>query len=101
MCVCVNFNIHLFHLHFSGDSSDCQNVRGSTLRELSKFLLANDPDDGFCGLQRVCTPEGLSCWTTMESVSAVEEQEVPLTFPDDSTAKTNAVAAPRPATKAR
>ena len=43
-----------------------KSIRGAALREWVNYLLLKDRDCTFSGLQRVLTPEGMSCWTTRE-----------------------------------
>lgn len=52
----------------NGSISSTKNVRGVDLRELKDFFGKYDEQLDFCGLCRVSTPEGYSCWTLPENV---------------------------------
>lgn len=57
------------------DLEQAETVRGAALRELERFFAANDPHCTFASLQRVCTPEGVTCWTSQEQVASMLQQQ--------------------------
>ena len=73
-----------------GNNEDSpESVRGLALRELQQFYIQNDSKNGFSGLQRVFTSEGLTCWTLPENVEAIKSGK------DPPSAKTNRPHSPR------
>jgi hypothetical protein len=45
--------------------TDKQAVRGTALREFERFLGEKDSENTFCGLNRIVTPDGKACWTSL------------------------------------
>jgi hypothetical protein len=56
----------------STSSSSKKSVRGHALRELERFICDADADSNFCGLRRLVTSEGFSCWTMEENVEEMQ-----------------------------
>jgi hypothetical protein len=46
------------------EGKDKQAVRGAALREFKRFLAEKDPENTFCGLNRVVADDGKACWTS-------------------------------------
>jgi hypothetical protein len=56
--------------------SNCiHQLRGNSLKELKKFFLQYDPNETFCNLNRVSTDDGKICWTTIDNIKKMQEQE--------------------------
>jgi hypothetical protein len=59
----------------NAEGKDKQAVRGAALREFERFLVEKDPDNTFCGLNRVVTADGKVCWTSLDQAEFEAEEE--------------------------
>ena len=57
------------------EGTDKKAVRGAALREFERFLAKNDPDNTFCGLNRVVTADGQACWTSLNQRAFEVEED--------------------------
>jgi hypothetical protein len=57
------------------EGKDKQAIRGAALREFKRFLAEKDPENTFCGLNRVVTDDGKACWTSLDQAKFEAEEE--------------------------
>jgi hypothetical protein len=57
------------------EGKDKQAVRGAALREFKRFLAEKDPENTFCGLNRVVADDGKACWTSLDQAEFEAEEE--------------------------
>jgi hypothetical protein len=56
------------------EGKDKQAVRGAALREFERFLTKEDPENTFCGLNRIVTADGKACWTILNQKEFEDEE---------------------------
>ena len=59
----------------NAEGKDKQAVRGAALREFKRFLAEKDPENTFCGFNRVVADDGKACWTSLDQAKFEAEEE--------------------------